>query len=306
MRSIKGRLIIWYIKNRHIFKGKIKRPGVDEGFSVEEFRKRVDERSLKMEKIPEDITVEKLDIDGIYGEYIIPENAPENKILMYIHGGGFISGDCNSHRMHMVNFAQGTGVKVLQFNYRMAPEDPFPAPVEDCVKVYCQLLKKYPVENIIIGGESAGGTLTLSTLAALKKMEIPYPAGSFAVSPVTNLSRKAESVISNEKKDIAKIGAWELWTKMYIADTNLTDTVLSPALGNLTGYPPLLLYVGSHETLLDDAVEYANKAIESGVDVAFKIWQGMVHAWPLMAPMFKEATQAHQEICGFVKERLGE
>ena len=119
----------------------------------------------------------------------------ENKILMYIHGGGFISGSCKTHRTHVAKFATGTNLQSLLFDYRLAPEHPFPAAVDDCVEVYQWLLdQNYKPENIVIGGESAGGTLTLSLLLKLKEKGLPFPKAAFSISPVTDLRYKADSI----------------------------------------------------------------------------------------------------------------
>ena len=124
MPSIRSRIIIGLIKNRYLFKGKLKPEKVDSGFSVEKFREDVDRATARM-KMPQGVSTEKLDVNGLKAEWIVPGQAAENKVLMYIHGGGFISGSCLTHRMHVAKFALGSRLKSLVFDYRLAPEHPF-------------------------------------------------------------------------------------------------------------------------------------------------------------------------------------
>ncbi|MBN2897445.1 MAG: alpha/beta hydrolase [Clostridia bacterium] len=301
MQSVKSKIIIWVVKHRHWFRGQLREPVIDASFDVTAFRKRTSETSLKMEKIPDDIKVEKVAIGDIYGEWLMPVGCEPQKVVMYIHGGGFIGGDCDSHRMHMVKFAKATRTKILQFNYRLAPEFPFPAAVEDCLTVYSWLLKQgYDPAHIVIGGESAGGTLTLSTLLMIKAKSLPYPARAFSISPVTDLSCQADAFERNWKKDIAPYDSWRVWTQMYIGDTDVSNPILSPQFGDLSGLPPLLIVVGSNEIHYDDCVAFSKKGLSQNVDVRLSVWEHMVHAFPIMAPLFKEATEAFDAIRDFI------
>ena len=249
MQSLRSRFFIWIIRNRHLFKLKLKPEFVDERFSVNEFRERIDRTSSRM-KLPENIISHKVNIRNINAEWIIPENPPEKSLLLYIHGGGFISGSCLTHRAHVAKFANGTGLKSLVFNYRLAPENPFPAGLDDCIEVYSWLIEQdYKPENIIIGGESAGGTLTLSLLLALKDKGIGLPKAAFSISPVTDLRCLAESFKYNAKKDIAPMGSWDIWTKYYISDHNPTDALLSPLFGNLREYHHFIYVLGPMKSI---------------------------------------------------------
>jgi acetyl esterase/lipase len=304
MQSIRSRIFIWLIKHRHLFKMKLKPEVVDAGFSVAEFREDVDKATAKI-KMPEGVITKKQTIDTIEAEWIIPETPVEGKVLLYIHGGGFISGSCKTHRMHVAKFAIGCQLKALVFDYRLAPEHPFPAALDDCVAVYNRLLQDgYNPDDIIIGGESAGGTLTLSLLLALKEQRICLPKAAFSISPVTDLRCSADSFNYNAKNDIAPMGSWDVWTKLYIADNDPTLPLLSPQMGDFTGLPPLHICVGTHEIHLDDCENAAGKAKEQGVDVVLSKWDGMVHAFPIMSPLFPEAKYAMAEICEFVKSHV--
>jgi len=304
MQSIRSKIVIWLIRNRHLFEMKLKAEVVDDSFSVAEFRKGVDKVTAKM-KMPKGVTTRKIKINNIDAEWIIPGQPLEDKVLLYIHGGGFISGSCQTHRMHVAKFAKGSQLKSLVFDYRLAPEHPFPAGLEDCVTTYKWLLKQgYKAKNILVGGESAGGTFALSLLLALKNQGMGMPKAAFSISPVTDLRCLADSFSYNAKKDIAPIGSWDVWTKYYIGDNDPTLPLLSPQFGNYEGLPPLYICVGTYEIHLDDCINVARKAREHGVDVTLRKWQNMVHAFPIMSPLFPEAKQAMSEICEFAKHQF--
>ena len=306
MQSIRSKLIIWLIKNRHLFKFELKPEVVDESFSVNKFREDVNKATAKM-KMPKGVTTSNVDIHSINAEWIIPEAPFEGKVLLYIHGGGFISGSCQTHRMHVAKFALGSRLKSLVFDYRLAPEYPFPAAVDDCVTTYKWLLEEgYKSQDIIVGGESAGGTLTLSLLLALKGQKISLPKAAFSISPVTDLRCLADAFNYNAKNDIAPIGSWDVWTSFYIGKNDPTLPLLSPQMGNLSGLPPLYICVGTHEIHYDDCVNVAQKAREHGVEVTLSEWPKMVHAFPILSPLFPEAKNAMVEICEFAQSQLNQ
>ena len=206
MQTISSKIIIGLVKNRHLFKGKLKPEVVDEDFSVDKFRADIDAVSARI-KLPKNITTEKIIINQIQAEWIIPANPMEGKMLLYIHGGGFISGSCLTHRMHVAKFANGSQLRSLVFDYRLAPEHPFPAGLEDCIEVYSWLLQHgYQPQDIVVGGESAGATLTLSLLLALKERGISLPKAAFSISPVTDLRCLADSFVYNAPNDVAPMG----------------------------------------------------------------------------------------------------
>jgi acetyl esterase/lipase len=302
MQSIRSKLVIGLIKNRHLFKLKLKPEVVDESFSVKKFRESIDKISAKI-KLPKNIISQKILINKMPAEWIIPQKAINNKVLLYIHGGGFISGSCLTHRMHVAKFVNGCQLKSLVFDYRLAPENPFPAAIDDCVIAYNWLLNQgYDASNIIVGGESAGATLVLSLLLALKENNIRLPRASFSISPITDLSCSAKSFDYNAINDIAPKGSWTEWTKMYISGNDIKNPLLSPLYGDYEGITPLYICVGTHEIHYDDCVNVAKVAEQYGVEVTLRIWKNMIHAFPLLTPLFPEAKQAFQEICEFVKK----
>jgi acetyl esterase/lipase len=301
MQSIRSKLIIGLVKRRHLFRFKLKPEVVDETFSVKDFRDRIEHGSARM-KLPDNIRIEPFKTGELYAEWIIPENALKGKVLLYIHGGGFISGSCATHRAHVAKFAAASQLKSLLFDYRLAPEHPFPAAVDDCVVAYrCLLEKGYKPENILVGGESAGATLTLSLLLALKQQNISLPKAAFSISPVTDLSCKAASFETNAKNDVAPMGSWTVWTRMYIADNDISNPLLSPLFGDYSGLPPIYICVGTHEIHYDDCRNVAEVTRRHGVEVTLKEWPRMIHAFPLLSPLFPEAVKAMDDIIRFIR-----
>lgn len=306
MPSFRSKVVIGLVRNRHLMKGKLKPEVVDESFSVEEFRRSVDQQSARA-KMPKGVIVTPVTVAAMYAEWITPEGAPEDKVILYIHGGGFMSGSCLTHRMHVAKFALGTGVKALLFDYRLAPEHPYPAAVDDCLDSYRWLLAAgYSPANIVIAGESAGGTLTLALLVALRDLALPLPSGGVSISPVTDLTCNAPSFLGNFKTDIAPFNSWKIWTQYYIADNDPALPWLSPLMADLTGLPPMLLCIGTGEIHYDDTVNFAAKANQQGDVVTLLEYEGMCHAFPILAPLFPEATQAMAKICAFMRARLAD
>lgn len=301
MQSFRSRIVIELIKKRHLFNFKLKPEVVDENFSVDAFRESIDRMSARI-KLPKNISSQKISFDGINAEWIIPPNPQKEKVLLYIHGGGFISGSCLTHLMHVAKFANECQLKSLVFDYRLAPEHPFPAALDDCISAYKWLLNLgYDSKNIIIGGESAGATLTLSLLLALKDTGINLPKAAFSISPITDLSCNAKSFEYNAKNDVAPMNSWSVWTNLYISGNDTKNPLLSPQFGNYEGIPPLFICVGTHEIHLDDCVNVAKVAEQHGVEVTLRKWENMIHAFPLLTPLFPEAKKAFLEICEFIK-----
>ncbi len=236
----------------------------------------------------------------------MPCGASKDKVILYTHGGGYVSGSCADHRMHVAKFVKDTGVGALLYEYRLAPEHPFPAAIEDTLVAYRWLLDQgVTAENILIVGESAGGGLCLATLVALRDQGLPMPAAGVALSPWTDLTLSGDSYRTNAKKDISIQGSWTVWSRYYAGDTPRTHPWLSPLYGNLAGLPPVLIVVGTAEILLDDARAFARKAKEAGTDVTLGEWDGMVHCFPLFAPLIPEATEAWDQICAFIRQYAG-
>jgi epsilon-lactone hydrolase len=314
MPSLKSRLVIFTIQNRHLLKGKLKREQITRETSTVKLRQEYEEGARKFGKIPAVVQVSPVAIPGLppglSAEWIHPAGTADSpgtadKALFYTHGGGYVTGNCTDHRMHVSKFVRDSGAGALLYDYRLAPEHPFPAAVEDTLAAYRWLLQQGVLpSNILIVGESAGGGLCLAGLLAIRDAALPLPAAGIALSPWTDLKCSGDSYRSNARRDISTLGSWEVWSGYYAGDTDPGHPYISPLYGDLAGLPALLIEVGDHEILLDDSRLFASRAREAGVEVELHVWEGMVHCFPLLAPMFPEASQAWQEIIAFIQERL--
>jgi epsilon-lactone hydrolase len=224
---------------------------------------------------------------------------------LYVHGGGYVSGSCNDHRGFVSKFAKYCGFSNLVYEYRLAPEHPFPAALDDSVKVYKWLIeKKFKAEDIVIAGESAGGGLSLAILLALKEHNIPLPAAAVAISPWTDLTCSSDSYATKNKVSVAPINSWVVFSKYYVGNNPANLPLISPLFGDLEGLPPILINSGVDDELYEDGEMFFKNAKKAGVDITFRAGMGMVHCYPLLTPMFKEATAAMEEICDFIKRHL--
>lgn len=305
MISFKARMFNFLLRNRHWFRGKLKKEVFDRNTSIAGFRDTCEKGATRFAKIPDGLIVKPQLIEGITSEWLVPEGADPKKLILYVHGGGYVSGSCNDHRAIVAKFAKNCGVTNLTYEYRLAPEHPFPAAVDDSVKVYRHLLASgFLPENILIAGESAGGGLCLVILLALKDLQLPLPIAAVAISPWTDLSCSSGSYRTKNKKSLAPMNSWFVFRDHYIGNYPATFPLISPLFGNLRGLPPLLINSGEDDELFDDGEQFFVKAREAGVDATFRKGTGMVHCYPLLAPMFPEASNAMEEIIGFIRHHL--
>jgi monoterpene epsilon-lactone hydrolase len=310
MPSLQSRLIYFTIHNRHLLRFQLKRETWDWNTSIPCFRQECEEANNRMARMPQGIQVTPAPIDtlsaGLSAEWIRPSQAEKDKVIFYIPGGGFVSGSCNDHRAMVAKLVKGSGVAALLFEYRLAPEHPFPAALEDTLAAYGWLLAQgVAPEQVVIVGESAGGGLGLATMLALRDQGLPLPAAAVAMSPMTDLKLTGESHRTKANVCLSPPGMSVVCSKYYAGENDPTLPWMSPLYGDLHGLPPLLIYVGEYETLLDDSTRFAAKAQAAGVEVTLRVGEGMVHCYPLMAPLFPEATQALEEICAFIQMHAG-
>jgi epsilon-lactone hydrolase len=305
MTSFKSKMFNFLMRNRHLFQGKWKKEAFDFNTSIAGFRELCEKGASKYAKIPNEITIKEQTIEGMKSEWLIPKGASSEKMILYVHGGGYVSGSCNDHRGFVSKFAINTGVTNLVYEYRLAPENPFPAAIEDSIKMVQWVLSSgFKPENIIIAGESAGGGLCLALLLALKEHNIAMPAAAVAISPWTDLTCSSNSYKTKNKVSVAPLNSWNVFARYYVGDSPVTSPLISPLFGDLKGLPPILINSGVDDELFEDGEKFYLKAKNAGVDITFKAGIGMVHCYPLLAPMFKEATEAMDEIVEFINEHL--
>ncbi len=227
--------------------------------------------------------------------------------LLYLHGGGYIIGSPQGYRSLAAELGRAAGVTTYAIDYRLAPENVFPAAVDDAVAAYDALLKRgISPKRIVIAGDSAGGGLTVATLVALRDKGMPLPAAGFLISPWTDLSCSGASIASKASEDptLDRAGLMAM-ASQYLGTADARTPLASPLFANLAGLPPLLIHVGSAEILLDDSTRLAQAAGAAGVSVHLSIWPRMIHVWHAFAFMLKSGQDAVAEAGAFIKARLG-
>jgi monoterpene epsilon-lactone hydrolase len=252
----------------------------------------------------EGMRISEAPIGGIPGEWVEASEHPSGTLL-YLHGGGYFGCSAKTHRAITVSFAR-QGFHVYAPNYRLAPENPFPAAVDDAVAVYRGLLDEgLSSQQIVVSGESAGGGLALSLLLTLRAQGIPLPAAAALFSPWTDLAASGESIVKNTDRcamfEGEKIGPT---AKLYLGKTDPRDPIASPLYADLRGLPPLLIHVGADEVLLDDSTRLAERARIAGVPVDLKIWPVVPHAWQLAPDKIPEARASLRESAEFLRKAV--
>lgn len=275
--------------------------------SKEALRNWIEKETAQFE-VPEGISIKKFNIDHIQTEWMIPPDAAADEMIYYLHGGGYMMGSIDTHRSLAAKLSLESGSKVLLIDYALAPENPYPAALNDSLKVYEWLTQNgYKSVSIIIAGDSAGGGLALSTVIAARDKGMVVPAGLVLLSPWTDLAGTGESMSTKAKKDpilsaktLPKIAQW------YAGDIPLDDPRVSPLYADLSGLPPMLIQVGTSEILLDDSIRLAERAKAAGVEVELDVWQGQMHVWQMLWQRLPSARKAIEKIGIFTRKRLGQ
>ena len=285
---------------------KILLPHLFSGWSdgtIEEQRAK-QERTARFARAPADIRYQPVDADGVPAEWI---EAPEPDVgaILYLHGGAYALGSIDTHREFAARLVRSTNKRSLVINYRLAPEHPHPAALEDAITTYRWLLTQgFDPSQIILAGDSAGGGLALAMLLALRDPGEPLPAGAVCISPWTDLALTGASMRSKAKIDhILDPNSLEMYARYYTGKDEVTSPLISPLYADLMGLPPLLIQVGSDEILLDDATRLAEQAREAGVDVTLEIWDEMFHVFQLVS-FLPETQKAVKHITDFAAKNL--
>jgi acetyl esterase/lipase len=252
-------------------------------------------------------TVETVDIDGVLAEWVRPAVVAADACILYLHGGGYVIGSCNTHRPLASHLAARSGLPLLVVDYRLGPEHRYPAAVGDALAAYAWLRAHgFGRGGIVVAGDSAGGGLTLATLLALRDRGLPLPALGVAISPWTDLTLSGDSMVSMADRDpMVKREGLQRMADWYLGDADPRDPLVSPLFGDPTGLPPLLIHVGEVETLRDDAVRFAERATAAGVDVTLEVWPEMIHVWHAFGAAVPESEAAVTRVAEFVAARLG-
>jgi monoterpene epsilon-lactone hydrolase len=268
------------------------------------------EKEFFMTKLwaPSGMLYDALAIEHLEAEWIMPKKPKHDKVMLYLHGGGYALGSINTHRSLMARIAKEAGIRTLAINYRLAPEHPFPAALDDAVLAYTWLIEHagYQPEDIILAGDSAGGGLTFATMLALRDVNLPLPLAAVALCPWTDLAGTGPSMRTKAESDpLLPACKLRMWGKQYAGDTNVRHPLISPLYADLSGLPPLLIHVGTEEIVYDDSTRIAERAQQAGTPVTLEVWEGMPHVWHFSWHLMPEARQAIRNIAGFIEAQIG-
>lgn len=253
-----------------------------------------------------DAAIAPVDIQGMRGEWVAAPAADEDRALLFLHGGGYNAGSCITHRALAAQLARAAGARVLQVDYRLAPEHPCPAAIEDAAQAYRWLLAQgLPPQQVAIGGDSAGGGLALATLIELRDTGTPLPAAAFLLSPWLDMALSGESIQTRAQIDpLSSYEGLHAAAQLYLAGRDPRDPQASPLYADLRGLPPLLIHAGDHEVLLSDAARLAERARAAGVQAQLEVWDAMWHVWHAWAGELPEARDAIAQVGAFIRQHV--
>lgn len=256
-------------------------------------------------KVP-GVSYEEVEVSGIPSEWLIPQDARASDVVLYFHGGGYDLGSIASHRALAAQIGVAAGARVLIVDYRLAPENKFPAAVEDAVASYRWLLSQgYNAGNIVLAGDSSGGGMAAAALVYLRDSGDPMPAGALLLSPHVDLEMTGDSLKTVAWRDpMVRVGPLRKEIASYLGAADPRDPLASPIYADLKGLPPLYIQVGTVEVVLDDSRRLAERARADQVSVELDIWDGMFHVWQAYSPLLAEGKQAIQALGKFARERM--
>lgn len=271
--------------------------------SVEEMRQGFQMLASKF-PLSEEVHFTPVQADTVAAAWIEASNADPDRVILYLHGGGYVIGSIATHRELANRLSRAAAARVLLLDYRLAPEHPFPAAVEDAVTAYRWLLQQGAnPSRTVIAGDSAGGGLTVAALVALRDAGLPAPAAGVCLSPWTDMEGIGDSMASRAHLDpMVQRGRLLDFARLYLHEADPRSPLAAPLYADLKNLPPLLIHVGTAETLYDDATRLADKARAAGVEVTFEPWDDMIHVWHLFAPMLPEGQQAIERLGEYIRQ----
>lgn len=283
--------------------GKLPAP---ETMTIAERRAQYD-RAEKVFALPTEMAAEAIQAGGRPAEWLRTPTSRTDAALLYLHGGGYVIGSARSHRHLAGAIAAGAGMACLFPDYRLAPEHPFPAAVDDAVSAYEWLLERgVEAPRVVIAGDSAGGGLVVATLLALRQRGLVLPAAGVCISPWVDLTCSGASYETKAARDpiVKRQGVLQM-AQHYLGGADAKTPLASPLFADLSGLPPLLIHVGSDEVLLDDATQLAERMRAAGGKVELEVWPDMIHVWHWFLPWLDEARAAVDGIGRFMRLHLG-
>jgi acetyl esterase/lipase len=286
---------------KNIIETKRKNP-YKENKTIDQLRKETENAGSSI-PLPKNIKYKSVVAGNVNAEWITCGEVNENRIFMFMHGGGYYRGSIAATRATVARISAEAKIKCLSIDYRLAPEHPFPAAINDTYSAYEWLVNEgINPEHIIVSGQSAGGGLCLALLLKIKDKNFSQPKGAVALSPWTDLYQTGKTMVTNEKIDpIISKKYLDRFAKLYFPDSYNMSYLASPIIGELSGLPDILIQVGSAETMLDDSKRFYKKAKKANVNVKLEIWEDMFHGWHSNAHILKDANDAIISISKFCR-----
>ncbi|MDJ0769397.1 MAG: alpha/beta hydrolase [Ilumatobacter sp.] len=256
---------------------------------------------------PSGVSWTDVDVDGIPAIWADADGGATDRVLLYVHGGGYVIGAAKYYTNLTGHLAKAIGCRVLNLDYRLAPEHPHPAPVEDAVRAFLWLRSQgFDDRHIAIAGDSAGGGLTITTMLSLRDRDLGQPAAAVPISPWGDLEGLGGTMTTNADKDVlVGLEMLQAMAMMFLAGGDAKDPLAAPIYADYSGLAPLYIQVGGDETLLDDTVRIVAKAEEAGVDVTSEVFPEMQHVFQFAAGRMPEADEAVAKIGAYLRPRLG-
>jgi epsilon-lactone hydrolase len=272
---------------------------------IAQMRLDADERAQAF-PLPADVTVQPVNANGVKAEWTSTPGADPSRVILYLHGGGYVICSLVSHRHLVAEVGRAAGTRTLAIDYRLAPEHPFPAPVEDTVASYKFLLENGIKPNrIALAGDSAGGGLVVGAMLAIREAGLPLPGCGWCISPWVDMEALGRSFIDRAESDpTVQKETIQMMAQWYLGGADPRHPHVAPIHGDLRGLPPLLIQVGAVETLLDDSIALARKAGIADVPVDMQIWPEMIHIWHIFFPMLSAGRRAIAAGGSFVRNAL--
>lgn len=297
--SIEATLVRLYL--RHLVKHRS-----EPGAPVSHLRAQVDGIARLFPAPPSHVHLEPTTIAAREGLFLTARSARRDRVVLYLHGGGYVSGSIRMYRDLARRLSEAAGARVLLLDYRLAPEHPYPAAVDDALSAYRALLDLgLDPSRIAIAGDSAGGGLTLATLVAARDEGLPMPAAAWVISPWTDLAYRGESLERNREADpMIRVELIRPTAALYLGDAHPETPLASPIYAQLHGLPPTSIHVGSTEVLLDDSIRLAARLREHGGSVDVRVYDDLPHVFHLFAPYVRESRAAIREAGAFLGSHL--
>ncbi|MFM0348156.1 alpha/beta hydrolase [Paraburkholderia sp. RL17-347-BIC-D] len=261
---------------------------------------------LATNKPPADVVVENVRMGSIPGTLVVPERLQNDRVMLYLHGGGYFSGSPDGYHGIAGRYAKLLRARVYMPDYRLAPECPFPTPINDAFDSYRWLLEQgHDAKSIVFSGDSAGGAMVVSLMVAARTAGSPLPAGGVAISPWANLEHTGASMSNRNGIDpIVTKEALDLIARRFLNGALPNTPEASPVFADVRGLPPILIQIGENEVMLSDAMRLATHLAENRVRTSLEVWPNMFHVWPIFADILPDGAEALRNAARFLEDVL--